>query len=202
MHQDEITYSVCASVSRFPVLGKTISETYRKLSQALLESLRFLGVEGEWVKPSAESKYSPSSFPWSKPCFLSSSRYELTVGGKKVIGSAQRRFSLRSAEQEEQSFIQHGSILTGKGKFNLADFLPDKSSSDRVKSDLSEMSTDLQTELGRKISLDEMASSIEKGFEKTFGSPLEKSEVSESELRMAQSLSRDKYGKNEWNLRI
>jgi lipoate-protein ligase A len=202
LHQDEITYSVCASISRFPILGKTVSETYRKLSQALLESLRFLGVEGEWVKPSAESKLSPSSFPWSKPCFLSSSRYELTVGGKKVIGSAQRRFSQRSDQQEEQSFLQHGSILTGKGEFNLAEFLPDAKLTEKVRADLWEMSTDLQTVLGRRISLEEMACAVNIGFQKTFCSPLEDSQVSKNELRMARTLSREKYSQDKWNLRI
>ena len=36
------------------------------------------------------------------PCFLSPSRYELTVDGRKIVGSAQRRV--------KNSFLQHGSM--------------------------------------------------------------------------------------------
>jgi lipoate-protein ligase A len=202
LHEDEITYSVCASISRFPVLGKTVTETYRKLGEALWESLRFLGVEGEWVKPSTESQHSPASTVWSKPCFISSSRYELMVSGKKLIGSAQRRFYSPSTKPEEHSFIQHGSILTGKGKFNLADFLPDAKLTDRVKSDLLERSTDLQMVLGERVTAEKIAHAVKGGFKKTFGCLLEDSKVSENELQTAWTLSREKFGHDRWNLRI
>jgi len=36
------------------------------------------------------------------PCFVSPSRYELMVAGRKVVGSAQRRI--------RRSFLQHGSM--------------------------------------------------------------------------------------------
>ena len=36
------------------------------------------------------------------PCFISPSRYELTVGGRKIVGSAQRRL--------RRGFLQHGSM--------------------------------------------------------------------------------------------
>jgi lipoate-protein ligase A len=39
----------------------------------------------------------------SEACFLSSSRYEVVVDGKKMVGSAQRRTA--------GGFLQHGSIL-------------------------------------------------------------------------------------------
>lgn len=135
LHDNEITYSVCASVKKYPELGKNVSETYRKISFALLESLKELKILGEWVKPNRErieidAAGSINSLPasslqvtersyFSKPCFMSNSRYEITVEGKKLIGSAQRCF--------QDSFIQHGSLPLGNGKFDLADFLSEKS---------------------------------------------------------------------------
>lgn len=200
LHEDEITYSVCASTSSFPDLGESITETYRRLSMALLQSLRVLGIEGEWVKPSAEGRPVPAPSTWSTPCFLSSSRYEMTVGGKKLIGSAQRRFSLRSGGREvNESFIQHGSILTGPGRHNLADLLPRDNTTQGMKRDLSERSTNLQVVLGRKVSQEEMARAVKTGFEEAFACRILHSVIWEQELQKAQKLRRLKYRCDQWN---
>ena len=86
LHQEEVTYSVCASTPGLTRLGESTMQTYRRLSMALLHSLRALGIDGEWVKPSPDGKRSPLHVASSKPCFISSSRYEITVGGRKLIG--------------------------------------------------------------------------------------------------------------------
>jgi lipoate-protein ligase A len=200
LHEDEITYSVCASTSHFPELGENVTETYRRLSMALLQSLRSLGIDGECVKPSAEgrSAYGPSTR--STPCFLSSSRYEMTVGGRKLIGSAQRRFSLRSGgTQANEIFIQHGSIPTGPGRHSLADLLPQNDLAQRFRRDLPEKSTNLQAVLGRKVSLEEMACAMKTGFEETLTCHIRYSVIREQELQMAQVLNRRKYGRDRWN---
>ena len=46
------------------------------------------------------------------PCFLSPSRYELMVDGRKIVGSAQRRV--------RRSFLQHGSMPITCNRDNLA----------------------------------------------------------------------------------
>jgi lipoate-protein ligase A len=53
------------------------------------------------------------------PCFLSPSRYELTVQGRKIVGSAQRRL--------RRSFLQHGSmpITCDREKLARATMMPD-----------------------------------------------------------------------------
>ena len=87
LHESELTYSVCASLSNYPQLGKTTLQTYRIISQALLESLRILGIEGDWVKPARELLSASSPAALVQPCFVSHSRYEITVKGRKLIGS-------------------------------------------------------------------------------------------------------------------
>ena len=136
LHEEEITYSVCASGENFPQLGANTFQTYQRLSMALLESLRLLGINGEWVKPSTNKKSHSLHQIFPKPCFVSNFRYEITVGGKKLIGSAQRRFSYRFDQHRKDSFIQHGSILTGKGKHSLAELLPEESCVEMVKQNL------------------------------------------------------------------
>jgi lipoate-protein ligase A len=201
LHEDEITYSVCASSDDFPHLGENTIQTYQKLSMALLESLRVLGINGKWVKPSKSTK--PRSFylTSSKPCFMSNSRYEITVEGKKLIGSAQRRFSYRSDQHKKDSFIQHGSILTGKGKHSLAELLPEEDSAERVKQNLEEKSTDIEKILERRVKTDEIISALKMGFEKVFACGMEDSVVSDEELKIAQSLKEKKYLSEGWNLR-
>jgi len=196
LHQDEITYSVCASTSDSPELGENVQDTYRKLSRALLEFLRVLGIQGEWVRPSAETRLTSVSAGFSVPCFLSSSRYELTADGRKLMGSAQRRFSLRSGQRMKES-----SIPLGKGQCQLAELLPDEGSTDQLQRELSEKSTHLDALLGRKVSPEEMTRAFRKGFEKTWGCRMETSTVRENELQMARRLARDKYGSDQWNLR-
>ena len=211
LHEDEITYSVCASRDDFPELGENTIQTYRKLSLALLESLRIVGVDGKWVKPSREKKSFSYNRISSKPCFVSNSRYEITVDGKKLIGSAQRRFSYRSDHNQRDSFIQHGSILMGKGKHSLAEFLPvrqrriclwqKESSSELMKRVLEERSTNMGEVLKRKIKIEEMISALKKGFGKAFGARMEDAVVSEEELSSARTLREEKYLSEEWNLR-
>ena len=46
------------------------------------------------------------------PCFISPSRYELTVEGRKIVGSAQRRL--------RRSFLQHGSMPIACDREKLA----------------------------------------------------------------------------------
>jgi lipoate-protein ligase A len=200
LHDHELTYSVCAAVADLPELGRTTLQTYRIISQALLESLLLLGVEGEWVKSSGESESSFSPLV-TKPCFVSTSRYEITVKGKKLIGSAQRRFSAHPNLSVKESFIQHGSILIGKGRYSLADFLPQKSSTEKVKRDLEESSTNLEEILKRKTELGELTSALKEGFGNSFDIEMVDSSVSAEEFHRASVLNESKYNAPAWNFK-
>lgn len=200
LHEDEITYSVCASTDDFPQLGHTTLQTYQKISMAFLESLRILKIDGEWVKPPPKiTPPSPEPGP-SRPCFASSSRYEIVVQGKKLIGSAQRRFSLQSAEGRRHSFIQHGSILTGKGRYSLAELLPGDYAVEKMKHALESSATDLEQIVKRRVEPEEMISTLKTGFAEVFTARMEDSEVSREELEVASSLREKKYLRDEWNL--
>jgi lipoate-protein ligase A len=200
LHEDEITYSLCASLDGSPQLGQSTLRTYEKISMALLESLRLLGVDGEWVKPLPKRDRLHRHPDLSKPCFASSSRYEITVGGKKLIGSAQRRFTHPQAEGRRQSFIQHGSIPTGKGKQSLAELLPGELSAEKMRRTLECGATDLEQIAKRRIEPDEMISVLKAGFEEVFGTRMQDSVVSPEELRAAMLLKQEKYLSDEWNL--
>jgi lipoate-protein ligase A len=201
LHESELTYSVCASVSDFPELGRTTLQTYRIISQALLESLLILGIEGEWIKPARESE-SLSSTPLTiKPCFISTSRYEITVQGRKLIGSAQRRFSAQPDLSTKESFIQHGSILTGKGGYSLADFLPGEVMAEQMKRDLEESSTDLTEMLKKEIKPNELIFALKAGFRKIFDAKMIDSSITPEEFNRAGALKENKYSTSQWNFK-
>ena len=59
------------------------------------------------LAPRATSRSAP-------PCFGSTARHELTIGGRKFAGIAQRRFG--------DALLQQGSLLLGEGHLRLVDY--------------------------------------------------------------------------------
>lgn len=94
LHHHEVTYSVTAPASG---LG-TLRESYGCLNRLVLDALRRLGVNAEEARRSA-----PALAPGIVPCFETPTAGEITVDGRKLVGSAQFR--------ERDALLQHGSIL-------------------------------------------------------------------------------------------
>ncbi len=193
LHENEITYSLCACCEDYPELGPNTQETYQRISFALVESLKALGIQAEWVKPQRDRIALTDSSSVSKPCFVSNSRYEITVGGKKLIGSAQKR--------QKSSFIQHGSIPLGNGKACLPEFLPEKNIKDNMKKKLDERSTSLERILKRRVESEEVISALKRGFSRFFDVTMVEEQLSQKELQTAQMLKEKKYATEDWNFR-
>jgi lipoyl(octanoyl) transferase len=100
-------------------------------------------------------------------CFSSTGRYEINCGGKKLVGSAQRRYA---AVQGEEVVLQHGSILLGSEHKHMVDFLNLPSEEQRVTlmRELDEKTTELSTVLHRTVTFDETADAILYGFQKAW----------------------------------
>ncbi len=95
LHTDELTYAVIGP-GREPRLEGSVLESYQRLSTALLAALRRLGVPAQ---SQDEARGSSSKGP---VCFEVPSNYEITLDGKKLIGSAQAR--------RKEGVLQHGSL--------------------------------------------------------------------------------------------
>lgn len=93
LHHFELTYSFVTDAEQFPM---PVRESYRQITQPIANSLIVLGLNPE-MKDADKLKESSSI------CFKEVSAYELTVGSKKIVGSAQFR--------RKRRFYQHGSIL-------------------------------------------------------------------------------------------
>src|SRR6187399_495983 len=98
LHDDELTYAVISNDDS--CFGDTIYANYKRVSEALCDAYVRVGVRAV-LAPETRKVPTPRNGS-DPPCFVSPSRYELTVDGRKVVGSAQRRI--------KNSFLQHGSM--------------------------------------------------------------------------------------------
>jgi lipoyl(octanoyl) transferase len=98
LHDDELTYAVVSNDSSH--FGDTIYGNYKRVSEALCRGYNDLGVRAVLAPDTRKPSISENGV--DPPCFLSPSRYELTVDSRKIVGSAQRRV--------RRSFLQHGSM--------------------------------------------------------------------------------------------
>lgn len=157
LHDHELTYSVVLATG-----DRTVRELYRFISQGLLEGVRLLGVDAELVTCD-DSPRKMYRGPESIPCFASSAKCEIQYRGRKVVGSAQRRFG--------RVILQHGSFLLGPEHRRIVDYLTGEARNSReaISEALSENTIDAEAVLGRPVTFEEAAASIRRGFETACG---------------------------------
>ncbi|MCS7313154.1 MAG: lipoate--protein ligase family protein [Acidobacteria bacterium] len=96
LHHHELTYSVIATPAQLGVARPL--EAYERISQALQTALHRLGLPRADIARPARPSGRLDGF-----CFAETTHYEITVDGRKLIGSAQR--------WGRSAILQHGSIL-------------------------------------------------------------------------------------------
>jgi lipoate-protein ligase A len=99
LHDHELTYNVVIRADD-PRVTSGVLAAYLTISQALIRGLSYLGIAAELL-PLRRGAFLPSDDA-SPVCFAMPSSYEVAVGGRKIIGSAQRR--------AHGVIMQHGSI--------------------------------------------------------------------------------------------
>ncbi|MDD5541584.1 MAG: biotin/lipoate A/B protein ligase family protein [Acidobacteriia bacterium] len=103
LHDKELTYAIISN-DQETFSSTSVLVTYRRIASGLCRGMHGLGVDAVLADSSTHALDAPENPVWVKdPCFNSPSRYELMVGDRKLIGSAQRRL--------QRSFLQHGSLL-------------------------------------------------------------------------------------------
>lgn len=105
LHHHEVTYSVTAAVDD----ETSLHEAYSRINRILLGGLARLGAVAE---PASATRRHPA--PGIRPCFDAPAEGELTVGGRKLVGSAQWR--------NDNALLQHGSILVDDDQCTLHSF--------------------------------------------------------------------------------
>lgn len=192
LHTDELTYSVIAPLQEPRVHG-SILESYRRLSAALLFALHSLGLPAR-----AEKEYrQPISLqPVGPVCFEVPSNYEVTVAGKKLIGSAQAR--------RRKGVLQHGSLplLGDLTRITQVLVFPGPAERELAGERLLRRAATLETCLGRTVSFAEAASAFITGFEHALNLHLQSAQLTEFEEKRALELDTLKYSHPSWTDRV
>ena len=181
LHDCELTYSITGSQA---LLGDAIGETYHRISRGLAEGLAGLGAQVELAPPSGSAYASQGS------CFATASVWELSVGGKKMVGSAQCR--------EGGAVLQHGSVLLRSSEERLASLLKPRGGERFLTR--SAHAVGLREVLGEAISFHEVAEALKAGLEKVLGFRFSPDRLTSTEKAKVLEISRSRYENQEWTL--
>ncbi len=190
LHVDELTYSVAAPLDEPRVAGGVL-ESYRRLSLALLSALEKLGLPARADK---EHELPTGSQPNGAVCFETPSNYEITVRGKKLVGSAQAR--------RGNGVLQHGSLpLSGDlTRITRALAYPSEAHREKAAQRLLEHAVNAEM-LGFTISRDAAASAFCLAFEEVLDLHLVETALLPEEERRAAELVEQKYANSAWTHR-
>lgn len=190
LHTDEITYSVIVPKDNPHVQGSLL-ESYHHLAQGLMAALEKLGAAVQMNEEKLDS-----SAQKNPVCFETPSTYEITVDGKKLIGSAQARI--------RDGVLQHGSLpLVGDlARITQALSFPETGSRQRAAEKLLARASTLESALGRAVPWGAAKQAFVHGFETALGIQLERDELSLSEIRRVADLVKEKYAHPDWTARI
>lgn len=168
LHAHELTYSISMPADGVP--GKTATEMlYISTHKALIRALAKLGVRARMLGTD-----SPPTCPSSPFCFSNPTRFDVMVGERKILGSAQRRRADR--------ILQHGSI-----PIREPDNVPH--------------ATSIETGAGRCVPLDDVIDAVIFGFERQFGATFAPRPLQDEEYELAEDLSATKYRTDRWNFK-
>ena len=190
LHTDELTYSVIVPLNE-PRAEGSVLESYNRLAQALLLAVKNLEIPVEMKEGKANDNGTPNPV-----CFEVPSTYEITVNGKKLIGSAQAR--------KKEGVLQHGSLpLTGDlTRICQALVFENETAREDAAKRLLERATTVESALGREVSWETAMQAFVHAFEAQLGLKLEMGELSESESGRADELVREKYDHPSWTERV
>ncbi len=189
LHIDELTYSLALPIDH-PLAARGIVESYRRISEALISTLTHLG-----ARPHAERADSEATHTTNPVCFETPSHYEITVDGRKLVGSAQVR--------RKAGILQHGTLPLTGDLTRICDVLayPDDSAREAAKADLLAHAITLEGALGRRIDWQQAADSVAQGFAQVFEVDLVVSDLIEAERAKADQLTTGVYANPDWTFR-
>lgn len=199
LHTDELTYSIIAPMDEPRVVGGVV-ESYRQLSAGLLRGLERLGLAARADRKAGDGQRPPEAgagqpAPVLPVCFEVPSDYEITAGGKKLLGSAQVR--------KQGVVLQHGTLPLAGDISRICEALAfaDEAERGRVRERVRGRAATLTDVLGGSVGWAEAAGALQAGFAQALDLSFEVGGVSALELADAERLEREKYAAESWNAR-
>lgn len=193
LHDAELTYSVVVREDH-PDIPATITAAYHYFSQGLLAGLARLGVDARMNIPRAAYGHSQPRRHASAACFDAPAHYEITAGGRKLIGSAQVR--------KGGAILQHGSLLLRFDADALAAVLrpPAPATRAELARMLAGRAVGLEEILGRAVPWPQLSAAMAEGFAGVLTGGLTPGRLTDEEQAAAAELAATKYSQDAWNL--
>ncbi len=180
LHDSELTYSFSVSKDS-PLFKESLTENFITVSNALI-----LGLELNRINAKISFKQKRHQSHRNPACFNSVSYGEITINGKKIIGSAQKKFG--------NGFMQQGSILLDFNAKELCNVL-------RCNNEEGYHEIVSINDYNPGISFNDLRNSLKEAFEKTLKIKMISDSPTEFELNLAKELECNKYSTQEWNFR-
>lgn len=188
LHMDELTYSIAAREQEPRVKGGVL-ESYRRLSAGLLRGLKEID-----VLPERAQAYYDDQGEIGPACYDGPSDYEITIGQRKLIGSAQRR--------SHNLVLQHGSIPLRGDITRIVDglnlTLGEKMA---LRNRLRWRAVSLEYATGQVWNSADLTQHLINGFSTALKLDFQTEPLSAKELERAHAIRAEKFGNDEWTMR-
>ncbi len=181
LHGRDLTYSFSA-ITKGPYFSGGLLETYSIISRAFLVAFKKLDLPVAWKSRREKGRV----LAGSPLCFQSISFGEITLKGRKVMGSAQKRW--------EGGFLQQGTIM-----LEIEPDLQEELFSG-IKGETLRQSMIGLLEVRPELTLEAISAAIVQGFEEVFGVSFEVGGLGRQEQALMRSLLREKYLRAEYLL--
>lgn len=190
LHIDELTYSITGNAEQ-PILHGGILESYQKISRAFIQMLQKYSLDPR----SREESHQPKN-QVEPVCFEIPSNYEITVAGKKIIGSAQAR--------RKNAILQHGAIpLTGDiSRIIKVLSYTDEDTRRKAEQRVILRATTIEDQTGKSVSWHQSATDLVQAFKETHNMDFINGELTAEETVLAKRIEQEKYSSKFWNERI
>ncbi len=180
LHADELTYSVAVPLQG-PWRSLSVLEVFARISNGLIAGLKHLGVEASLGGPRAQAGDGPES----GACFLLHRMPAILVGGRKLLGSAMRRWG--------RYLLQHGSLLLDfdpRLHHRIFPAWPRENPTGGV--------TSLRLLLGTRPLVGDLVSALREGWCEALGTACVAGELLPVEHTAAEQGARERYASEAW----
>lgn len=185
LHVDELTYSVTAPEGE-PRLRGGVLDSYLRLSDALARGLVLLGLSPERAPGPAHARAGQGPV-----CFDDPSHYEIIIGGRKLIGSAQAR--------KRGTVLQHGTLPLYGDVTRILQALAGLTGGAAA---LHRVATTLEESAGRRVSYPQAVAALRQGFAEALNLTFVEDTLTTAETARAREIRTEKYAAAHWTRRV
>jgi len=177
-HAEELTYAVIFPLDS-PFAAGSTQTVHNRISQALADGISDIGVNCSLSGKTDNLREHYTTSVDRNLCFSSQTKHEIQIEEKKLVGSAQRKFS--------RAILQHGSILTGPAHEKITQFYNmDSRAQKAMTARLKKSTTHLRQELTTRVDTEKLFLELTSAFQEHFHCDFVLQDFTESERNIIE----------------